>query len=67
MLGPKPHFTTETQRHRERSFSDFLCVSVSLWLITVVLPRAGFAQTFSFRDIPAQAGIHFTHNNGAFG
>jgi hypothetical protein len=25
------------------------------------------AQTVTFRDITAQAGIHFTHNNGAFG
>src|SRR5579859_7894316 len=25
------------------------------------------AQTITFRDITAQAGIHFTHNNGAFG
>jgi hypothetical protein len=35
---------------------------MSLWLI-------GFAsaQTITFRDITAQAGIHFTHNNGAFG
>jgi hypothetical protein len=25
------------------------------------------AQNLTFRDITAQAGIHFTHNNGAFG
>src|SRR6516164_2860360 len=25
------------------------------------------AQTIQFRDVTAQAGIHFTHNNGAFG
>jgi enediyne biosynthesis protein E4 len=25
------------------------------------------AQNITFRDITAQAGIHFTHNNGAFG
>src|SRR5437868_8338241 len=25
------------------------------------------AQQITFRDITAQAGIHFTHNNGAFG
>jgi hypothetical protein len=25
------------------------------------------AQQISFRDVTAQAGIHFTHNNGAFG
>ncbi len=27
----------------------------------------GAAQTVHFRDITAQAGIHFTHNSGAFG
>ena len=64
MNVPRKAFTIEVQRHREhRSFSFvFLCVSVSLWL-------SGFchAQTIHFRDITAQAGIHFTHNNGAFG
>ncbi|HYU45474.1 MAG TPA: CRTAC1 family protein [Terriglobales bacterium] len=32
--------------------------------MTTVVARA---QTITFRDITAQAGIHFTHNNGAFG
>src|SRR6516162_10475901 len=57
-------FTTESQSHREIRGSFFLvllCASVSQWL---VLPS--FAQ-IQFRDITAQAGIHFTHNNGAFG
>jgi hypothetical protein len=36
---------------------------VSLWCIGV--PAS--AQTITFRDITAQAGIHFTHNNGSFG
>ena len=27
----------------------------------------GAAQSITFRDITSQAGIHFTHNNGAFG
>jgi hypothetical protein len=40
---------------------------VSLWLIVFVLTCASSAQSISFRDITAQAGIHFTHNNGAFG
>ena len=47
-----------------------LCVSVSLWWVSilVLLAAAGAqAQTITFRDITAQAGIHFTHNNGAFG
>ena len=32
----------------------------------MVLPQSAHAQ-IKFRDITAQAGIHFTHNNGAFG
>ncbi|HYA24523.1 MAG TPA: hypothetical protein VEF05_10205, partial [Terriglobales bacterium] len=34
-----------------------------------ILFLAGFsqAQRIQFRDITAQAGIHFIHNNGAFG
>ena len=31
----------------------------------ITLPANG--QSISFRDITAQAGIHFTHNNAAFG
>ena len=45
---------------------SFLRASVSLWWISIfagVLP----AQQIHFRDVTAQAGIHFTHNNGAFG
>ena len=37
-----------------------------LWLI-VFLAATSNAQIVSFHDITAQAGIHFTHNNGAFG
>jgi len=61
----KTEFTTESQRHRgglNLFFVRLLCASVSLWL---VLPS--FGQQIQFRDITAQAGIHFTHNNGAFG
>jgi len=39
---------------------------VSLWLTTFSL-SAAHAQQLHFRDVTAQAGIHFTHNNGAFG
>ena len=69
MADPKPEFTTESQSHRERFFFDFgfLCVSVTLWLITFVLVPSSHAQTITFRDITAQSGIRFTHNNGAFG
>jgi hypothetical protein len=39
---------------------------VSLWWI-LILASATQAQQIQFRDIAAQAGIHFMHNNGAFG
>ncbi len=63
------HFTTETQSHREKpdQFPRFLRVSKSLWLILLLTTVVARAQTITFRDITAQAGIHFTHNNGAFG
>jgi len=38
------------------------CVAVSL-----CLTPPSSAQQIQFRDITTQAGIHFTHNNGAFG
>src|SRR6201984_1415052 len=38
------------------------CVAVSL-----CLTPPSSAQQIRFRDITAQAGTHFTHNNGAFG
>ena len=71
-------FTTEAPfgcargrlRHGERQkvFSlTSLCVSVPLWLLICGLTSASSAQQIHFRDITAQAGIHFTHNNGAFG
>jgi len=59
--------TTELQSRREkRRFRFvFLCISASLWCFLFL--AAATAQTIQFRDITAQAGIHFTHNNGAFG
>jgi enediyne biosynthesis protein E4 len=64
MYRSKNQFTTESQSHRENKFFFLvvLCVSVPLWLSVFCS-----AQTVRFRDITAQAGIHFTHNNGAFG
>src|SRR5215472_10505277 len=65
-------FTSESQnRHRHPSLlSEILRASAPLWLIifacTVAL-RAHAQEQIQFRDITAQAGIHFTHNNGAFG
>ncbi len=69
MRSPKQQFTTESRSHRGKQNSSsvlLLCVSVPLWL-TIILTAATAAQTVTFRDITAQAGIHFTHNNGAFG
>ncbi len=40
--------------------------SVVLALVAFVLPPA-VAQTVQFRDVTVQAGIHFVHNNAAFG
>jgi len=36
-----------------------------LFFTLITLPLA--AQSIQFRDITSQAGIHFIHNNGAFG
>lgn len=69
MFSLAQQFTTETQRHEEElrlSLSRLLRASVALWVI-VVLGGAASAQTIRFRDITEQAGIHFVHNNGAFG
>lgn len=60
--------TTESQSHRKRSetfYATFLCVSAS-WVLIFALAALSVAQQIHFRDITAQAGIHFTHNNGAF-
>jgi hypothetical protein len=73
----KWHFTAELPfgfaqgrlRRRETTQpcpSGFLCASVSLWWI-LFLGITGHAQQIHFRDITAQSGIHFAHNNGAFG
>lgn len=49
-----------------RSRLRLLWVSVSLGLF-VLLRATTQAQQIHFRDVTAQAGIHFTHNSGAFG
>jgi len=69
MIPSNRRSTTESPSHGEiRNFPRFvfLCASVSLWWILFLgsLPASG--QVY-FRDITTQAGIHFTHNNGAFG
>src|SRR6516164_11038180 len=39
----------------------------SLLLALLLASTAARAQKIEFRDVTAQAGIHFTHNNGAAG
>ena len=63
------HFTTESRSHGGIFVflpQSVLRVPVSPWLIALCLAATAQAQ-IQFRDITAQAGIHFTHNNGAFG
>ena len=62
-------FTTESRSRREKTQcygSVFLTVSISLWW-TLFPAITAQAQQIHFRDVTSQAGIHFTHNNGAFG
>ena len=73
MHHPRRKSTTEARSHGEERkflFLKFLRASVSpCWVLGCLLlaSLSGAAQTITFRDITAQAGIHFTHNNGAFG
>jgi hypothetical protein len=49
-------------------YLNLLRVSVSPWWTLLLLaPIPTQAQQIHFRDVTTQAGIHFTHNNGAFG
>src|SRR5215471_9345185 len=41
--------------------------AASAALVIALLSGAAYAQHVSFRDITLQAGIHFIHNNAAFG
>ena len=72
MISQKP-LTTESRSHGERPklfFSGFLRASLSPWWVLLLLgslSALSAAQTITFRDITSQAGIHFVHNNGAFG
>jgi hypothetical protein len=50
-----------------RTLSMLLRVSGSGWWIALLLVPPVHSQQVHFRDITSQAGIHFTHNNGAFG
>src|SRR5438876_3605228 len=40
---------------------------VSVLIVATLSAHGASAQQITFRDITAQAGIRFTHNNGAFG
>jgi len=63
-------FATGASRCKEKQsslFVEFLRASLFLWLLISGLTSLSAAQQIHFRDITAQAGIHFTHNNGAFG
>ena len=45
----------------------FLAVLLALQVVSFAAPNAPDAPSILFRDVTQQAGIHFTHNNGAFG
>jgi hypothetical protein len=71
-------FTTEAQSQtgtKKKSSLGFLRAGacpersrrVSPWWVFLFLTMTAHAQQIHFRDITAQAGIHFTHNDGAFG
>jgi enediyne biosynthesis protein E4 len=63
-----PSFATEIRGDRQLSFSKLVSASVFSMLILLCLTVAAQAQDrIRYQDITAQAGIHFTHNNGAFG
>ena len=67
MISRTKQFTTESRSHGEiQKVLDLLRASVSQWLFLAFLISSAHAQ-IHFRDITAQAGIHFAHNNGAFG
>lgn len=62
--GNEP-FTVDMWGHRDR-FLGVLRGCAALWLV-VLFSATAAAQTVTFREITAEAGIHFMHNNGAFG
>jgi hypothetical protein len=50
-----------------RFTNSLIRLPLVLWVAAISWPANSAAQQIHFRDITAQAGIHFTHNNGAFG
>lgn len=67
MRDPGKASATNLKRHRANGGKGALRICASLWGVLLLTAATASAQTITFRDITAQAGIHFTHNNGAFG
>jgi len=58
----------QKQRLHLAPFSSFAApLLVCAWMAVMLITPRMQAQSIRFRDITAQAGIHFIHNNGAFG
>jgi len=66
MFFRKREVNSVSWSHGARGGSRFLHSSVSLWFVSFCLVLPAQAQVH-FRDITTEAGIRFTHNNGAFG
>src|SRR6516225_8529967 len=45
----------------------FFAVATVIFAVLCLVNLSARAEQITFRDITTQAGIHFTHNNGAFG
>jgi len=72
MWGQLPRLSSRARLGQpSEPHDDFLSLETSLCLcVSVVMACSSaisHAQQIHFRDVTAQAGIHFTHNNGAFG
>ena len=50
-----------------RKFNLLLSLPIFILLVATIFPNHSVAQQIHFRDITTPAGIHFTHNDGAFG
>ena len=62
-------FSTAAQRerlcHQRKLLPNVARAWIALWCLALVGTASG--QALTFRDVTAQAGLRFTHNNGAFG
>jgi enediyne biosynthesis protein E4 len=63
----KSELSRDLQTPRGNKSGFIACAHHLAICFMVFLNITSIAQTVKFRDISAQAGIHFTHNNGAFG